>query len=263
MRYLKLIKLFFTTSTQAEAAYSLNFFIHLLNSVLSLLTGGLSLIVIFNQVESIKGWDLPAALALLGVYLLLGALRSLFISPSLESVAGMDGEVWTGKFDFTLLRPVGKQFLVSFRKWRIFSLFDLVMALAVLGYAIHLMGMSLSFGAVVSFIITLIASITLLYSSLLLFSAMVFYNPGFLFTWVINDLFQLARYPVGLYPGWLRLILTWVIPVGLMTTVPAQALAGDLSPVTLAVTVLFSLAVLILASILFRRGLRKYVSASS
>ena len=263
MRYLELIASFFKVSTQQEMAYRANFFIRLLNSVLNLGTGVLSLVVIFNQVQVIRGWSLPSALGLLGVYLLLGALRGLFISPSLESVAGMDGEIWQGTFDFTILRPVDKQFLVSFRHWRVFALFDLVLALAVLGYAISLMGTSLTLGALLSFIATLLAGVVLLYAALLAFSAMVFWNPGFLFTWVINDLFQLARYPVGLYPGWLRLILTWIIPVGLMTTIPAQALSGQLSPLMLILTLAFSLAALLAASWLFRRGREKYASASS
>ena len=263
MYYLKLIGEFIKTSTQAEMAYRANFFIRLLNSGLNLLTGVLSLVVIFNQVETLRGWDMPGALALLGIYLLLGALRGLFISPSLESVAGMDGEVWTGTFDFTLLRPVDKQFLVSFRYWRIFALFDLFLAGVVLIYAIFLMGASLSLASLLSFVVALFAGVVLLYAALLIFSSLVFWNPGFLFTWVINDLFQLARYPVGLYPGWLRLVLTWIIPVGLMTTIPAQALSGHLPPWMLAVTLAFALTFLAAGTWLFRHGLKRYASASS
>ena len=263
MYYIKLIFTFMKTSSQAEMAYRANFFIRLLNSGLNLLTGVLSLVVIFNQVEAIRGWDLPSALALLGVYLILGALRDLFISPSLESVAGMDGEIWTGTFDFTLLRPVSKQFLLSFRHWRIFALLDLLLALGVLGAALRMMGALLTPAAVAQFVITLLAAVVLLYAALLAFSALVFWNSGFLFTWVINDLFQLARYPVELYPGWLRLVLTWVIPVGLMTTIPAQALAGTLTPGMLGATLLFAAGALAGASWLFRQGLRRYASASS
>ena len=263
MHYFRLIGEFFKVSTQAEMAYRANFFIRILNALLNLVTGVLSLTVIFNRVESIKGWELPSAMALLGVYLLLTALRGLFISPSLESVAGMDGEIWQGTFDFTLLRPVNKQFLVSFRHWRVLVLFDLVLALGVLGYAIHLLEANLDFLMILQFILTLAAGVTLLYSALLAFSAMVFWNSGFLFTWIINDLFQLARYPVGIYPCWLRLILTWIIPVGLMTTIPAQALSGTLSWSWLLLTLGFTLVVLLGASWLFRQGLRKYTSASS
>ena len=71
----------------------------------------------------------------------------------------------------------------------------------------------------------------------------------------------MARYPVGLYPGWLRLLLTWVVPVGIMTTVPAEALTGALSPSRLAGST--ALALLIGASALFRFGVRRYASASS
>ena len=70
MHYIKLIREFFKVSAQAEMAYRANFFIRLLHSTLNLGTGVLSLVVIFNQVESVRGWDLPGALALLGIYLL-------------------------------------------------------------------------------------------------------------------------------------------------------------------------------------------------
>jgi ABC-2 type transport system permease protein len=76
--------------------------------------------VIFGQVQHVNGWDFSATLALLGVYLTVLALRGLFIGPGLEALAGMDGEIWSGKFDFTVLRPLNIQFLVSLRKWRCF-----------------------------------------------------------------------------------------------------------------------------------------------
>jgi ABC-2 type transport system permease protein len=182
VHYLRLIGEFFKVSTQAEMAYRANFFIRILNALLNLVTGVLSLTVIFNQAESIKGWELPSAMALLGVYLLLTALRGLFISPSLESVAGMDGETWQRAFDFTLLRPVDKQFLVSFRYWRVLMLIDLALALGVLGFTICLLEASLNFLTIIQLILTLATGLILLYSALLAFSALVFWNSGFLFT---------------------------------------------------------------------------------
>ena len=68
------------------------------------------------------------------------------------------------------------------------------------------------------------------YAILLAFAGLVFWSPEVLFTWVFNGVFQMARYPVGMYPGWLKLVLTWVIPVGVITTLPAEALSGVLSP---------------------------------
>jgi ABC-2 type transport system permease protein len=261
--YLRLVRQFARASAQNELAYRANFWISLLHSLLNLVTGVLGLVVIFGQVESIQGWDLPSTLALLGVFLTLSALRALFLGPSLESLAGMEGEIWTGTFDFTLLRPVNAQFLASVRQWRPFALVDLALGLGVLVVAVGQLGESLTPVRLAGFLLALTAGLTILYAILLAFSALTLWNPGFLFTWLFDGLFRMARYPVGLYPGWLRLALTWVVPVGVMTTVPAQALSGKLPAGMLAGSVALAVGLLLGASALFRLGLRRYASASS
>ena len=262
MRHLRLVGQFVRASTQNDLAHRANFWISLLHSLLNLGTGVLGVWVLFGQVETIRGWDLPSTLAVLGIYLTLGALRGLFIGPSLEAMAGMDGEVWTGKFDFSLLRPVDTQFLASFRHWRPFALVDLALGLGVLVVAIVQLGQTLTVAGLAAFLLALGAGLTVLYAALLAFSALVFWSPG-LFTWIFDSLFQMARYPVGIYPGWLRFALTWIVPVGVMTTVPAAALSGGLTAGVLAGAVVLALLFLVGASLLFRSGLRRYASASS
>jgi len=263
MRYLRLIRSFVTVAFQNVLAYQLNFWISLLYSILNLGTGVLAVVVLFNQVEAIRGWTLASTLALLGSYLTLGALRQLFIGPSLEALAGMDGEIWSGTFDFTLIRPVDVQFLASVRHWRPLALLDLALGLGVLITAALRMGATVTAVDVIAFVITLMAGLVILYAILLAFAGLVFWSPGFLFTWLFNALFQMARYPVGLYPGWLRLVLTWVVPVGVMTTVPAQALSGDLSVGVLVGSLTLAGVLFGGATWLFRTGLRRYASASS
>jgi hypothetical protein len=59
------------------------------------------------------------------------------------------------------------------------------------------------------------------------------------------------------------LVLTWVVPVGVMTTVLAQALTGELPARMLIGSVALATALLVGSSALFRSGLRRYASASS
>jgi ABC-2 type transport system permease protein len=261
--HLRLVRQFARASAQNELAYRANFWLSLFHSLLNLVSGVLGVVVLFGQVETIRGWDLLSTLALLGVYLTLSALRGLFIGPSLEALAGMDGEIWNGQFDFTLLRPVNAQFLASVRHWRPFALVDLALGLGVLAVAAAQLGQSLTPLRLGAFLLTLLVGVAILYAILLAFAALTLWNPGFLFTWVFDGLFRMARYPVGLYPGWLRLVLTWIVPVGLMTTVPAQALTGTLSGAALAAAVVVALVLLGTSSLLFRLGLRRYASASS
>lgn len=151
MYYLGLIRQFAKASIQNELAYRANFWLSLFHSVLNLVTGILGVAVLFDQVETIRGWDMASTLTLLGVYLILSALRGLFIAPSLDALAGMDGEIWTGKFDFTLLRPVDAQFLASFQHWRPFALVDLGLGLGVLGIALVQLGSSLAPDRILTF----------------------------------------------------------------------------------------------------------------
>jgi ABC-2 type transport system permease protein len=263
MHIFRLIGCFIRASAQQELAYRTNFFISLLHSLLNFGTGFLGVVVVFSQVENLHGWNFPATLALLGVYLVVSALRSLFIGPSLEAMAGMDGDVWTGRFDFTLLRPVSTQFLASFQHWRLFSLVDLALGLLVIGLALAQPGQGLTLLSLFAFTLALSTGVLILYAILLVFTALVFVSPGFLFTWVFDGLFQMARYPLSLYPGWVRLVLTWIIPVGLITTLPAQALTGSLTFPSLAGMLVLSIMLVTGASLLFRWGLVRYHSASS
>lgn len=261
--YFKLGLAFFRASYQQEKAYPANFWIGLLHSLLNLLTGILGLAVVYGQVATLNGWSFAATLSLLGTYLTLSALRSLVFGPSFEALAGMEGEIWTGNFDFTLLKPVKTQFLVSFWRWHPFAFVDLALGLGVLGLAVTRLQSELTLIRGLAFVLALAISLIILYSFLLAFAALVFRSPGFMFGWVFDSLFQLARYPTGLYPGWLKLLLTWIVPVGLITTVPAEALTGGLEAWALGGSALLACVVLPGASYLFKRGIRHYRSASS
>jgi ABC-2 type transport system permease protein len=263
MHIFRLIPRFIQVSFLEEAAYRSNFFIGLFSSILNLATGILGIVVLFSRIETINGWTLSSTLTLLGVYLIVSSLRGLFIGPGFEALAGMEGDIWSGKFDFTLLRPLNTQLLVSFHKWRLYSIFDLVLGIGVLIAGVLNMKVNLTIWQVGSFLIALFAGVLILYAVLLTFSALVFWSPGVLFTWIFDGLFQMARYPMGMYPGWLQMVLTWVVPVGLITTVPAEALTGVQSAGMLAASLGFATVMLGIGSLLFRKGLRRYASASS
>jgi len=244
-------------------AHRANFWIHILNAVLGTGTAALGLWILFDQITTLQGWDFASALAILGIYLTLDAVRHLVIGPSFEALAGLGQEVWRGDFDFTLLRPVNTQFLISFRHWNIFSFFDLFLGISIIVIAATRPGISTSIAQLLLFLVVLMAGMITLYAVLLIFTGFVFWSPAFTFAWVFDAIFQMARYPVDLYPGWLRIVLTWVIPVGVMTSIPAQALNGTLTLEMLLGSILLAGILFTVASIFFNKALRRYNSASS
>lgn len=80
---------------------------------------------------------------------------------------------------------------------------------------------------------------------------------------VYRDLTSMGRLPVDIYKEPLKSILTFVVPVGVMVTLPAKALMGLLSPVGVISTLVFGAALLMLSFRFWNFALKKYTSASS
>lgn len=262
MAYLKLLKITFIQSLQKELAFRVQFFINLLNSALSLVGGLGGVYILFSQTDSINGWNYQHTLVLFGVYLLIRALKNLCIGPSLSALAGLDGALWTGDFDFLLLKPVPTQLHVSTHKWSPWALIDLAAALTVIGLALGNSGINIP-GNMPVFLLSLLVSLTLLYSFLLILASAAFWYLGTPLMWILDSVIQMGRFPVRIYPHGLQLILTWIIPVGLMITVPAEALVGRADCWELGGGIVLAAFFFWLASIFFRASVKKYASASS
>jgi ABC-2 type transport system permease protein len=77
------------------------------------------------------------------------------------------------------------------------------------------------------------------------------------------SMYQAGRWPVGIYPRWLGVVLTVLVPVAIAVTVPAEALAGRLTPGALLLAGAVALATLAVSRWFWKRGLRHYSGASA
>ena len=80
---------------------------------------------------------------------------------------------------------------------------------------------------------------------------------------MFEGMYQAGRWPVTIYPGWLRFGFTVLVPLAFAITVPASALTGRLSPWLLAGAAAFTAALLAVTRWAWRRGLRRYSGASA
>ena len=263
MFYIRLINVFIRKSLQKEMAFRFNFFINILNTFLKLAGGLAGVFVVFANARSLNGWDFPRVLAVLGVYVLVDALRNLFIGPGLQSIAGMDGDLWMGRFDFTLLKPVPVQFYVSFRNWNPWAIVDIIAGLILLVVACVKIGGVVTVFGLGMFMVSLVISLVLVYSVMLLLVSGAFWYLGAPLVWIYDSLIQLGRFPVGIYPGFLKMVLTWVIPVGFIITVPAESLVVGIGFVELTGGGLLAFGLFFAAAAFFKVSLKKYSSASS
>ncbi|KKT65489.1 MAG: hypothetical protein UW60_C0044G0003 [Candidatus Woesebacteria bacterium GW2011_GWA2_44_33] len=80
---------------------------------------------------------------------------------------------------------------------------------------------------------------------------------------IYRDLTQMGRIPVDVYAKPVRLALTYIVPIAVMITVPAQALLGLLSPLSIFISLFLASCFLFLSLRFFRHALSQYSSASS
>ena len=117
---------------------------------------------------------------------------------------------------------------------------------------------------ILGFAVTLAAGSVILYSFWLMLSTLSFWFVRIQnILMIFHSMYDAARWPVTIYPPWMQVILTFIVPVAFAVTVPAGALVGRLTMQWL-IGALALAAVLLVASHRFWKiGLRHYSGASA
>lgn len=262
MHSLRVLRAFLSVGVLNIVQYRSDFAIAVVNAVINLFTQVLGLSVIFSNTADLRGWTADDLLVLIGIHFFISGLVGLVIRPSMEAM--MEG-IRLGTFDFLLTQPADSQLLASSSVMAPQSLTDVVVGVGVVSYGLTRIGLGLDLSSVALFAVTLVAGLVTVYSFLLLLSTLAFWFVKLDNILVIfQALFGNAgRWPVPIFPGWMRPILTFVVPIAFAVTVPAQALTGQLSVsgalLSVAVAVLF----LVGSRVFWFVGLRRYTGASA
>lgn len=261
MTYLRLFWSYFRLGALNELAYRVNFWVQLFQSVLTLgmALGGLA--IVFNQTETLAGWQPAELVALVGVYTLIGGLINLVIRPSMQQFME---DIRLGTLDFTILKPEDAQFLVSVKQFEIWKLLDVLLGLGVLVVALVQLGAQFGLWQAFAFGLTLLAGAIIVYSFWLMLATCAFWfvrTENILV--IFQAVYQAGRWPITIYPAWLRTTLTFLVPVAFAVTVPAEALTGRLDGISLLGTLFLALLFWLAARRFWLFGIRYYSGASA
>jgi len=261
MNYLRLILLFFRVNLLGELAYRSNFIIRLFQSLLELATSIGGLAVIFSHTTTLGGWRPDEVLALVGVYLLMGGIIGLIIQPGMTYLTEA---VRDGTLDFALTKPEDAQLIISMRRIEIWNMIDMALGLAVLFLALFRLKEVIVMAEAAMFIVMLFAGTIIVYSFWLMLATLSFWLVRVENILVIfQSMYEAGRWPISLYPSWLRFALTFIVPVAFATTVPAEALTGRLSLRHALITLFLAVVLFLIARMFWRVGLRRYSGTSA
>lgn len=259
--YLRLVWVFLRVGVLNEIQYRVNFFVQILQTLIALATGLVVLSLVFEYADSLNGWSQPELLVVMGVHFLIGGVVKMFIQPNMMRL--MD-EIGQGTLDYTLTKPENAQLLVSVRELQFWQIVDVLTGLVVLGWGLVSLQANMTAVNMASFLLMLFLGITLMYSFWLMIATVTF--------WVIRvgnivliwqSLYQAGRWPVSIYPGWLQLVLTFLVPVAFAVTIPAETFTGRSSLGLMGFAVGLTAVLFFVANRVWRWGLSNYSGASA
>lgn len=217
--------------------------------------------VIYRHTKEIAGWSQYQMLLLVGTSMIMQRLMMGFFWSNLFELGR---NIRTGQFDFFLAQPGNPLFMVSTRKLDLDGLLNVFVAVSVVAYSARQLGLHPGAGDIVSYILLILCGLTIQFGALLMIVSLTF--------WIVGSqgvegsyftLFEFSRLPREAFRGVTNTIFVWMLPVVLVSNVPAKALMHGFQPRYVAWLVLVTFLWLGLGVFVFQAGLRRYASASS
>lgn len=260
-RYLRLLWLQLRTSILLAAQYRWDFFLDAGIGLFWTATAIMPLFVVYGGASraGVPGWSFGETLVVVGFFITLQAVLDGAINPGLQAVID---HIRKGTLDFVLLKPADAQFLVSTARFQLWRGAGLLHAALVFTVAFREIGRLPTAPGVLEALLLMGVAVALLYSLWILIISLAFImvkvdNLTYLFT----SIFDAARWPASVFRGPVRLVFTFVIPIAVMTTFPAEALLGRLEWRTLAWSIVGAAAFAAVARLVWLRSIARYTSA--
>jgi ABC-2 type transport system permease protein len=261
METLRLIRTFIKVNVQMSLAYRSEAVIEFLLDLMWLGWELLSLQIIFGNTQSLGGWNKGELIALMGVLTMVNTFMSALIWPNTDF---FNTAMHDGSLDYMLLQPVNSQFLVTFSRISIWRIVDLIVAVILIVTGVRMAGDVVAPINIATFLLLMASGMLVLYSLWIILIAFTFWFTKFdNNVTILQALTDTGRYPITVYPWWLRIVVTFIVPIGLATTIPVQALRGDLGPQQVILYLAIGILTLLVASQVWRIGIKRYSSASS
>jgi len=219
--------------------------------------------VIYGHTDRIAGWSRWEVVLLVGCNQFIQQLFHVLFVTNLSNLSEL---IRKGTLDLLLLQPVNTRFLISVKKFEIGNIVNALMGLAVVFYALARLGTTPSPAQWLGFAVVCVAGLSVHYSLMFLLACIAFWTvraQGIV--WGYYNLFNIARLPAEAFPrGAYRAVFTWVLPMLLVSNVPAKLLAQRLGSASDWIALLgMAVACFVASELFWRFSLRHYTSASA
>lgn len=258
----KMLRLFaagFSMSVRRTLTFRANLFFDVALSVAGLATALGTVLLVFTRTDSLAGWSRSETVVLVGTFQILTGIKSTFIDPNLAWFPGRG--IREGTLDTYLMQPAPSLFLVSLSTAAPLALVETLLGAGVV--AVGVSGDPPSPLGLLAWLLLVCVGVVVTWALGVLLACLAFWAPRLELDVFYGAAWQLGRYPTDVYRRPMRLVLTYVLPLTLIATLPATVLLRETTLAVVAGGVGAGAFAWLLAVAAWRLGLRRYTGATS
>lgn len=240
--------------------YRINFLITLFSMGLWIGIYVLFFEVLFLHIDNLAGWNKAEILLFLTFYYFIQSIGNIFYRESFEMFGQ---ELRYGILDHAITKPTSTQLLLFFKQIRFDHLIDFIITIALFLYIATYT--QINFTATLLFFGLFIALFGnfLFYGLLLGISSIVFYVDKLdgvaSLLWHAS---QISRYPRQIFKGVGKIIFEFILPIGILASIPAEIALNQSSNLLILYYLSSSLIFFLIGTFIFNMGLKKYSSSN-
>jgi ABC-2 type transport system permease protein len=260
-RYLSLYGMFLKQRFKTLMEYRASFFIGAVSTVAQQSAGLLVVYVVMQQIPNLRGWSFDEIVLIYGLLLISRSLNHMF-ADNLWTVGR--AYIRTGNFDRFLVRPINPLFHLLADRFCQDGIGYFVVGCLLVGRSFTTLNIPLTPLTIGYLLLTTVTGGVIFFALNLATATSAFWVMDSVpVTRIIFDYNEFAKYPITIYPQFVRVVLTWVIPYAFASYYPANVLLGRDTGVFILLGPVVAIVLTLVAYRIWLFGMRHYNSTGT
>lgn len=259
MRSTRLFFQMMAANLRGLMAFKADFLISFSAGLLSQTIGLLFLGVLFSNISTVAGWNVYEAAVLYGYMFVGEGVMTLFF----QGTNGLWRQVRRGEIDRYMLRPLPLENQIYGRDINLAGAGTTATGLAVLGYSLSRLSIDWSWWRILVLAASLILGPVIRVNINFASSAAGMLLEGGGIKEVVEDLYEMGKYPLDIYPKVFRVLLLTLVPYAAVSFVPAAVLLGKRPVAYILLLPAATVLIVWLRKYIFRKAMEHYEGAGN
>ncbi len=260
MKLLKLYGYYFKINVKKLIEYPMDFTFNVISVFIWVGSGLLNIIIIFSDLETLKGWHLAEIGLLYGIWSLTFSLYNAFGSGILD----LEETIITGKFDVLLTKPLSPLFQIISSRISSMGIGFFVFGIVMVIITTYNIAIEWHLWSILYLLLTIISGGLLIFSTYLIMGSLSFW---FLRSNAVirigYDIHKFVQYPIDIYNKGIRVLLSTIVPYAFTNYFPVAFILGKVKLFWGIMSPIVSICIFLVSMFIWRLGIKKYEGSGS